>query len=87
MGSKPSTFRQRDVTRALRAAKAAGMEVARLKIDKDGQIVLETEVHPVLDRQAESSVGALERWKAETKWDDRVRAARTASKSASRTAE
>jgi hypothetical protein len=32
------TFRQKDVTRALRATIAAGIEVQRIDIDKDGKI-------------------------------------------------
>jgi len=34
------TFRQTDVTRALKAAKQAGVEIARIEISKDGKIVL-----------------------------------------------
>ena len=33
-------FRQSDVTRALRAALAAGMDIARLEIDNTGKIVI-----------------------------------------------
>ncbi len=36
------TFKQQDVTRALRAAVAAGIEVQRYEIDKDGKIVVVT---------------------------------------------
>lgn len=36
------TFRQQDVTRALRAAKAAGETVQRIEIDKSGKIVVVT---------------------------------------------
>jgi hypothetical protein len=36
------TFKQQDVTRALRATVAAGIEVRRVEIDKDGKIVLVT---------------------------------------------
>lgn len=36
------TFRERDVTRALRATRAAGIEVRRVEIDKHGKIVLVT---------------------------------------------
>jgi hypothetical protein len=36
----PQTFRQRDLTTALKAAKAAGREIARLKLDKQGRIVV-----------------------------------------------
>jgi hypothetical protein len=38
MSRGPLTFRQSDVTRAIRAARAAGVEVARVEIDKDGKI-------------------------------------------------
>ncbi|MCA0200360.1 MAG: hypothetical protein LCH56_05920 [Proteobacteria bacterium] len=37
-----STFRQRDVTAALKAAHAAGCGVRRLVIDREGRIVIET---------------------------------------------
>lgn len=36
------TFKQQDVTRALRATVAAGIEVQRIEIDKDGKIVVVT---------------------------------------------
>jgi hypothetical protein len=35
------TFRQRDVTAAIKAAKAAGGEVTRVTIDRDGNIIVE----------------------------------------------
>jgi hypothetical protein len=35
-----ATFRQTDVTRALRATVAAGVEVRRVEIDRDGRIIL-----------------------------------------------
>jgi hypothetical protein len=40
MSRAASTFRQTDVVRALRAARAAGLEVARIEIGKDGKIVV-----------------------------------------------
>ena len=37
----PSTFKQQDVTRAIRAAKAAGIEVQRIEIEiEPGKIVV-----------------------------------------------
>lgn len=40
MAREPCTFKQRDVTQALRAAMAAGIKVARYEIDKQGKIVV-----------------------------------------------
>jgi hypothetical protein len=40
MARAPANFRQADVTRALRAAKAAGVDIARIEIAKDGRIVI-----------------------------------------------
>jgi hypothetical protein len=34
------TFKQSDVTRAVKAVVAAGVEVARVEIDRDGRIVV-----------------------------------------------
>jgi hypothetical protein len=38
----PCTFRQRDLTRALRAAAAAGIEVQQIEIDNIGKIIMVT---------------------------------------------
>jgi hypothetical protein len=35
-----SLFRQRDLVRALRDAKAAGLEISSVEIDKDGEIAV-----------------------------------------------
>ncbi len=40
MARTPATFKQDDVTRALRAADAAGRKVRRVEIGRDGMIVL-----------------------------------------------
>jgi hypothetical protein len=36
----PCTFRQTDVTRALKAARAAGYERVRVEIDREGKIAI-----------------------------------------------
>jgi hypothetical protein len=36
----PTTFRQRDLAAALKAAAAAGAKVARVEVGKDGRIIL-----------------------------------------------
>lgn len=40
MARGPSTFKQRDLTRAIKAAVAAGLEVERAWIEVDGRIML-----------------------------------------------
>lgn len=34
------TFRERDVTRAIRAVEAAGKKIRKVEIDKDGKVVI-----------------------------------------------
>jgi hypothetical protein len=41
MSRGPYKFKQTDVTRAIRGAHAAGVQVARVVIDSDGRIVVE----------------------------------------------
>jgi hypothetical protein len=40
MSRSPSTFRQADLTRAIKAARNAGVEVARAEIAADGKIII-----------------------------------------------
>jgi hypothetical protein len=55
---RPATFRQVDVTRAARAATAAGLRVASIKIGRDGGIeILTAEAAPV-------EIDAFAEWKA-----------------------
>jgi hypothetical protein len=42
MARAPATFRQQDVTRAVKAVTAAGVHIARIEIDKAGKIVIIT---------------------------------------------
>jgi hypothetical protein len=42
MPRAPSTFRQQDVTKAVKAVAAAGVHIARIEIDKAGKIVIIT---------------------------------------------
>jgi hypothetical protein len=42
MTRAPSTFRQQDVTRAIRAVVAAGVGIPRVEIDKAGKITIIT---------------------------------------------
>lgn len=62
MSRGPSTFKQRDVTAAIKAAVAAGVEVAKIEVDKDGKIVM--------------TIGKCERVNGEragrNEWDDAV---------------
>jgi hypothetical protein len=57
MPRAPQKFRETVVTRAIKAVRAAGEEVARVEIDRDGRIVV------VIGREAPpASNPALERW-------------------------
>jgi hypothetical protein len=40
MARAPCTFRQQDVTRAVKAVVAAGVGIARVEIDKTGKITI-----------------------------------------------
>jgi len=40
MSRSPSNFRQQDVSRAIKAAKVAGLDVIRVEVDRSGKIVL-----------------------------------------------
>jgi hypothetical protein len=56
----PQTFRQRDLTAAVKGAIAAGCAVARVEVDKDGRIVV---IVIGKEQLPEKSAGANE-------WDD-----------------
>jgi hypothetical protein len=52
----PSAFRQQDVTRAIRAAVAAGVDIARVEVTKAGTIVIVTTAAAAVPTQ-EGSAG------------------------------
>jgi hypothetical protein len=56
----PATFRQRDLSAAIKAAVAAGCAIARVEVGKDGRIVL------VLVTGEERSLAAG----CDNEWDD-----------------
>lgn len=60
MSSRPSTFRETDVKRAVKAVRAAGVEIARVEIEKDGRIIV------VPGKPTESQDANAER----NEWDD-----------------
>jgi hypothetical protein len=59
MARAPSTFRQAEVTKAVRAVRMAGVDIARVEIATDGRIVIFTTaevqaaVQDDLDRELE----------------------------------
>jgi hypothetical protein len=46
MSRRPCTFKQRDVTKAVKAIVAAGVHVERVEIDQAGKIVVVTAASP-----------------------------------------
>ena len=42
MARAPSTFRQADVTKAVKAVRSAGVDIVRVEVTKDGKIVIIT---------------------------------------------
>lgn len=61
MSRGAQTFRQNDVVRAIRAARAAGEDIARVEIGRDGRIMVilgKTETPVAVDP-------ALEKWLAD----------------------
>ena len=53
------TFRQRDVTKAVKAVAAAGVEIARVEIDRNGKIIV------IMGKPAETTEDA-----ERNEWDD-----------------
>jgi len=60
MARAPCTFRQTDLTRAVKAVVAAGVEITRIEIDKTGKIVIVTATAPARSaRRIGSRAGCL----------------------------
>ena len=58
MGRAPSTFRQRDLTRAVKAVIAAGLHIAGIKVSAQGDI----EVVTGDERAQDSSLREVNEW-------------------------
>ena len=61
MSRRPCIFRQTDLTRALKGARAAGIEIERFEIGKDGKIVVVAQKSPESPRDGED---------VRNEWDD-----------------
>jgi hypothetical protein len=59
MAGKRATFTQADLTRAVKAMRAAGLDVARVEIGTDGKIVLGTREETI-----SGQLSPLEEWRA-----------------------
>lgn len=59
MARRANAFRQSDIARALKGARAGGLDVARVEIDPTGKIVVVTS-----RASAETESSSLEKWKA-----------------------
>ena len=64
MSPRPAKFRQVDVTRALRAAKASGLTISRVEIDAEGKIVIVSGVAHMATAAVENADRALAEWDA-----------------------
>jgi len=60
MSRGPCTFRQSDLTKAVKGVVAAGVNVARVEIDQSGKIVIMTGIGGLPE-----SANALDNWVAE----------------------
>jgi molybdopterin biosynthesis enzyme len=59
MSRGPCTFKQSDMVRAIKAAVAAGVEIARVEVDKEGKIVI------IAGKPESKSAGnELDQWRA-----------------------
>ncbi len=59
MARRPAPFKQTDITRAVRAVTAAGVDVGRVEISSDGKIVIERK-----NDAAPGATNALDAWRS-----------------------
>jgi hypothetical protein len=59
MSRGPTTFRQRDVAAAIKAARQAGIEVAEITVDRNGKITI---ISTKGAAEAHQTVGATNEW-------------------------
>jgi hypothetical protein len=69
MTRRPATFRQCDVTKAVKAVVAAGVDIARVEIDKAGKIIIITE--DTTDQPGHAGSNDLDNWIAKRAKDAR----------------
>jgi len=61
MSRRPATFRQRDLTAAIKGVVAAGCAVARVEVSKDGKIIVVVASKELVSNNANDSPN---------EWDD-----------------
>jgi len=69
MSRRPANFRQSDLTRAVKGVTAAGVDIARVEIDKAGKIIIIT--GETTDQPAQASGNDLDNWIAKRAKDAR----------------
>jgi hypothetical protein len=61
MARAPSTFRQADVTKAVKAVRSAGVDIVRVELTKDGRIVIVTgEANPAVQDDLDHELADFE---------------------------
>jgi hypothetical protein len=61
MARAPSTFRQADVTKAVKAVRSAGVDIVRVELTKDGRIVIVTgEANPAVQDDLDRELAEFE---------------------------
>jgi hypothetical protein len=63
MPRRPANIRQADVTRVIKAARKANLEIARVEVDKDGKIVVIAGKPTDSDIAISTADDELEQWR------------------------